>query len=336
MAKETSFKHMLLLLVLFLVMFLCKTVTSSDIPHPHTKDFKVVWDKEPLFPYIRRALVEYIQTEFDSIDPPTTSLPSAPITNPVTTPAVNAAPGIITVPGTNPATNPINPPAINPINPPATNPVNPPVPITNPVTTPSINPPTASGGNGRGQTWCIAKNGASQTALQSALDYACGIGGADCATIQQGSSCYEPATLQNHASYAFNSYYQKNPAPTSCDFGGAAAITTTNPSTGSCVYPSSSSSSSSPSTPTPAITQTPVNPTSVPTAPATSLPTAGSTFPGTQPPPTGFSFGNPDSTGLGSFGASPPLMNSASVVSNDPLGSVVVVAFIVMFGLFGC
>ncbi|KAF5803129.1 putative glucan endo-1,3-beta-D-glucosidase [Helianthus annuus] len=315
-------------LLFFLFQLLCKTVTSTDTPLPHAKDVEVVWRKEPLFPSIHRALVEYIQTEFDSIDPPTTALPSTSITNPVTTPAVNTAPGIITVPGINPATNPINPPV--PITNPATNPVNPPVPITNPVTTPSTNQPTASG---RGQTWCIAKNGASETALQSALDYACGIGGADCATIQQGSSCYEPATLQNHASYAFNSYYQKNPLPTSCDFGGAAAITTTNPSTGSCVYPSSSSSSSSP---TPAITQTPVNPTSLPAAPATSLPTAGPTFPGIQSPPSGFSFGNPDSTGLGSFGASPPLVNKASVVSNSGLGSVVVVVFIVMFGVFGC
>ncbi|KAI3786761.1 hypothetical protein L1987_40701 [Smallanthus sonchifolius] len=195
-------------------------VTSSDIPLPHVKDFEVVWEKEQLFPSIHRALVEYFQTEFDSIDPPTTALPSPPLTNPVTTPMVNTAPGIITVPGTNPTTNPVNPPV-----------------QVNPVTTPSTNPPTASGSNGRGQSWCIAKNGASQAALQSALDYACGIGGADCATIQQGSSCYEPATLQNHASYAFNSYYQKNPAPTSCDFAGAAAITTTNPSKSFFLHP---------------------------------------------------------------------------------------------------
>ncbi|PWA87164.1 X8 domain-containing protein [Artemisia annua] len=242
----------------------------------------------------------------------TSALPSAPITNPVTAPAVNTAPGIVTVPGANPGgVSPVPPTTTTPV----TNPVNPPAPVTNPVTTPSTNPggqptvnpvttPTTNPGGqptgnpvttpsvgnaptGRGQSWCIAKNGASQAALQSALDYACGIGGADCVTIQQGSSCYEPATLQNHASYAFNSYYQKNPVPTSCDFGGVATVTTTNP--------------------------TPYNPTTVP-APATS--SQGSTMPGIQSPTPGFSIGNNDPTGLGAFGASPPLMNSASASNN--------------------
>ncbi|KAJ9556877.1 hypothetical protein OSB04_011491 [Centaurea solstitialis] len=67
-------------------------------------------EKEEFFPSIHRALFEYFRyklTEFDSIDPPTTALPSAPIMNPVTAPAVttppvNSAPGIVTVPGTNP------------------------------------------------------------------------------------------------------------------------------------------------------------------------------------------------------------------------------------------
>ncbi|KAK1434524.1 hypothetical protein QVD17_00271 [Tagetes erecta] len=327
----------------FFLMFLCNSVTSTGIHH--TKDFKAVWEKEQLFPSIHRVMAEYFRykmTEFDSIDPPTTPLPSTPITNPVTTPGVNTAPGIVTVPGTNPAMNPVNQP----------------VPVSNPVTTPtpSTNPPA---GNGRGQSWCIAKSGASQAVLQSALDYACGIGGADCATIQQGSSCFEPATLQNHASYAFNSYYQKNPVPTSCDFGGAAALTTTNPSTGSCVYPSSSSSSSSstttpttpitqappttpttqapPTTPTTPTTQAPVNPTSLPAAPTTTTPSSsfpGSTFPGTQSPPPGFSMGSPDPTGLGAFGASPPLVNTASVVSNNLVSALVVISFVVMCWLF--
>ncbi|XP_076922425.1 uncharacterized protein LOC143584213 [Bidens hawaiensis] len=277
---------LLFLLQLLVLLYLCKPVASSE-------------EIEQSFPCIHRSLVEYLQTEFDSIDPPITALPTTPVTT---------APGIITIPGTNP------------------------------VTTPSTNPPTASGGYARGQSWCVAKNGASQVALQSALDYACGIGGADCATIQQGASCFEPATLQNHASYAFNSYYQKNPVPTSCDFGGAAAVTTTNPSTGSCVYPSSSSLSTPPpstSSPTPPITQTPVNPTYMPAAPSTSLPSAGSTLPGAQSPPQGFSFGNPDPNGLGTFGASPPLVNTAAVVlSYNRLGSVMVVvlASIIMFG----
>ncbi|XP_071694562.1 uncharacterized protein [Rutidosis leptorrhynchoides] len=374
MAKSPSTNSFSIFLFyfLFLVIFLCISARSSDIPHTvdsHYFETREVNYKEQqqLFPSIHRALIEYFRhklTQFDSIDPPTTALPTAPITNPVTAPVTNS-PGIVTVPGTNPGgtppvTNPVNPPVpvTNPQNPPipVTNPVNSPVPVTNPVTTPTTNPVTTpstnpgtqptmnpvtapSGGNGNGQAgrWCVAKNGASQMALQSALDYACGTGGADCVTIQQGQSCYEPATLQNHASFAFNSYYQKNPSPTSCDFGGVAAVTTTNPSTGSCVYPSSASSSSSPTitspTTTPSTTpntQTPTNPAAFP-APATSA-SPGSTFPGTQSPPPGFSLGSPDPTNFGALGASPPLVNTASVSNNlrPIIGFLVIVTSIFM------
>ncbi|KAL4556438.1 hypothetical protein LXL04_039090 [Taraxacum kok-saghyz] len=347
--------------VLPLLLVLCNSVMSSDMNAFERRELDR--EKEQLFPSIHRTLVEYFRykmTEFDSIDPPTTALPSPPITNPVTGPPVNTAPGIVTVPGANPVGVSPTPTTTTPV----TNPVNPPVPVTNPVTTPSTNPggtptanpittpsvmppPTTSTGNapaGRGQSWCVAKNGASQAALQSALDYACGIGGADCATIQQGSSCYEPTTLQNHASYAFNSYYQKNPVPTSCDFGGAATITTTNPSVGSCIFPSSSSSSSS-SLPTPPTTQTPVNPTTQAPVNPTALPTptsssfpppttssSGSTIPGALSPPPGFSFGNPDPTGLGAFGATPPLGSTASGSNGLRPIAGLLVASIMMFG----
>ncbi|KAF3323686.1 PLASMODESMATA CALLOSE-BINDING PROTEIN 3-like protein [Carex littledalei] len=84
----------------------------------------------------------------------------------------------------------------------------------------------------QGATWCICKSGTNQTALQLALDYACGPGVADCAPIQSSGLCYLPNTLQAHASYAFNSYYQRsNAAPGACDFGGAAIVTVTDPST---------------------------------------------------------------------------------------------------------
>ncbi|PIN23471.1 hypothetical protein CDL12_03806 [Handroanthus impetiginosus] len=88
-------------------------------------------------------------------------------------------------------------------------------------------------------TWCVARSDASDQALQMGLDYACATG-ADCAPIQSSGLCYLPNTLQAHASYAFNSYYQRRGnAPGSCSFGGTAAIATTDPSYGSCVYPSS-------------------------------------------------------------------------------------------------
>ncbi|GLT57522.1 hypothetical protein SLA2020_304880 [Shorea laevis] len=88
------------------------------------------------------------------------------------------------------------------------------------------------------QTWCVANGKAGEKKLQEALDYACGSGRADCSPIQPGASCYDPNTLEAHASYAFNSYYQKNSRGAgTCDFGGAAYVVTQAPSFGSCEFP---------------------------------------------------------------------------------------------------
>lgn len=96
-------------------------------------------------------------------------------------------------------------------------------PITNPA--PAITSPATSGAS-----WCVATQSAPQKELQVALDYACGYGGVDCSVIQPTGSCYNPSTIRDHASYAFNAYYQKNPVPNSCNFGGTAMITSTDPS----------------------------------------------------------------------------------------------------------
>ncbi|KFK31247.1 hypothetical protein AALP_AA6G087600 [Arabis alpina] len=96
----------------------------------------------------------------------------------------------------------------------------------------------------QGESWCIARENAAKMALQAALDYACGIGGADCLEIQEGGKCYNPKSLRTHASYAFNSYYQKNPIPSSCNFGGTAITISADPSIGSCHFPSTSTSES--------------------------------------------------------------------------------------------
>ncbi|XVE89501.1 hypothetical protein DITRI_Ditri20bG0001700 [Diplodiscus trichospermus] len=202
---------------------------------------------------------------------PTPTIVTVPSTNPVTitpaNPAATPAPIPTTTPVTVPSTNPNNPtvPITNPVTtpapitvpgaPPVTNPVTTypaptgGVPVSTPVTNPVPPPQTTNAPAVPGQSWCVARTGVSETSIQAALDYACGIGGADCSQIQQGANCYNPNTLQNHASYAFNSYYQKNPAPTSCDFGGAATIVNTNPSSGSCIYPSSASQSTPTATP---------------------------------------------------------------------------------------
>ena len=79
-------------------------------------------------------------------------------------------------------------------------------------------------------TWCVARSDASDQALQTALDYACWAG-ADCAPILTNGLCFLPNTLIAHASYAFDSYFQrKNMAPGSCDFSGTATVAKTDPS----------------------------------------------------------------------------------------------------------
>ncbi|RWR95989.1 glucan endo-1,3-beta-glucosidase 2 [Cinnamomum micranthum f. kanehirae] len=85
-------------------------------------------------------------------------------------------------------------------------------------------------------TYCVAKEGADPKMLQAALDWACGAGKVDCSPMLQGRPCYDPDTVESHATYAFNAYYhQMGMAPGSCSFNGVAAVTTTNPSHGSCV-----------------------------------------------------------------------------------------------------
>ncbi|CAL0317503.1 unnamed protein product [Lupinus luteus] len=147
------------------------------------------------------------------------------ITTPITT-IPNIVPTIATTP---PFLNPnSNPDTVSPAS-----------------TLPIITPTTVnSSPMSTGVSYCIASPTASNTALQVALDYACGYGGVDCSAIQSGGSCYNPNSIRDHASYAFNKYYQKNPVPNSCNFAGTAVITNTNPSTGTCQFPSTSTSSS--------------------------------------------------------------------------------------------
>ncbi|XP_050916408.1 uncharacterized protein LOC127131534 [Lathyrus oleraceus] len=277
---------------------------------------------------------------------------------PSDTPTIVAVPSTnpVTISPTNPAAMPVTVPSTTPVVPlPPTNPTNSPVPVFNPATTPStvpgaqpvtnpvtsypppsgsvpvpvINPPSNTNAPSvQGQSWCVAKAGAPQASLQSALDYACGMD-ADCSQIQQGGSCFSPVTLQSHVSFAFNSYYQKNPAPTSCNFGGAATLINTNPNSSSCIFPSSlSSSSSTPtiSSPTPPTQSTPTAipppspittapsiqtaPSSIPTVPPTSSGSRTGTF-GYGTPPSVLNSSSPDSGAMPDLGSdSPPVVNT--------------------------
>ncbi|KAL1534992.1 PLASMODESMATA CALLOSE-BINDING PROTEIN 4-like [Salvia divinorum] len=276
--------------------------------------------------------------------PATITPPSAPVVSP---PATTGAPPTTN----NPVT--ITPPSAPLINPPAT--TGAPPTINNPVT----NTPPAAPVTNTGQRWCVAKSGAPDKSIQAALDYACGIGAADCSTIQQGASCYNPNTLQNHASYAFNSYYQRNPLPTSCDFGGAAALTTSNPSSGSCVYAASATTAtpvsttptavSPPTTTAPPISVTPptmaspvtVNPTPTPTTTTPSSTGASPTPTGLGIPPSILNSSNPGmggaTAGFG-IGDGSPVANMTTAVSAssrfEPFGGcIVAVAAIVVLGI---
>ncbi|KAM1771267.1 hypothetical protein ACFX11_046110 [Malus domestica] len=206
----TLISCLLLLLGIFFCSGLSVTIKEKNIGHIKEKDQE---NKGLKFP---ETLISTTQRD---ITTPITTVPTITTTNPTSsTPFVN--------PNSNPADSTV---------PVTSSPSMTPFPTT--TTTPSSPAST-------GSSWCVASQGASQMALQVALDYACGHGGTDCSEIQPGRSCYNPNSVRDHASYAFNNYYQKKPVPNSCNFGGTAMITSTDPSTGSCQYPSTSTSSS--------------------------------------------------------------------------------------------
>ncbi|KAG6750143.1 hypothetical protein POTOM_047225 [Populus tomentosa] len=91
--------------------------------------------------------------------------------------------------------------------------------------------------DGELEQWCVADEQTPDDELHMALDWACGKGGADCSKIQVNQPCYLPNTVRDHASYAFNSYFQKfKHKGGSCYFKGAAIITELDPSHSSCQY----------------------------------------------------------------------------------------------------
>ncbi|XP_050388114.1 uncharacterized protein LOC126805061 [Argentina anserina] len=85
--------------------------------------------------------------------------------------------------------------------------------------------------------WCVAKPSVPAETLQEAVDYACGAGGADCQEIMPDGNCYYPESVVAHASYAFNSYWQKNKRNGgTCSFGGTAMLINSDPSYQLCRF----------------------------------------------------------------------------------------------------
>jgi len=72
---------------------------------------------------------------------------------------------------------------------------------------------------------CQASPTAKPAALQSALQWVCGV--EDCSPINPGGSHYLPNTLVDHCNWAFNQYYVANrlkQGGSACNFGGSAVI----------------------------------------------------------------------------------------------------------------
>ncbi|TVU20627.1 hypothetical protein EJB05_36842 [Eragrostis curvula] len=95
--------------------------------------------------------------------------------------------------------------------------------------------------SGSDGAFCVCKPGLPDAMMQKAIDYACGKG-ADCTQTQPNGPCYSSQKTQV-CNYIVNSYYQKNgPMGGTCDFGGVAFVTASDPSTGNCKFTAGSSS----------------------------------------------------------------------------------------------
>lgn len=179
---------------------------SSPIPSAHPNHHPT----SPVPPYSPSP----ISTSPPTFPPPIVNYPPPCMPYPPTTPITT--PPFAPYPPSNPAV-PYTP------NPPSTTPYSPYPPST---------PSTPSGQS----LWCVAKPTVPNSVLQQGMNYACGAG-ADCKSIQPNGLCFSPDTMVAHASFAFNSYWQKNKGiGGTCDFGGTAMVITMDPSYEGCHF----------------------------------------------------------------------------------------------------
>ncbi|CAL9101625.1 unnamed protein product [Musa textilis] len=71
------------------------------------------------------------------------------------------------------------------------------------------------------RTWCIANPLANPTALQKDLDRLCAGGAVECPSILPGGACFQPNTLIDHVSVAYNLFYKAHQSqPSACSSFG--------------------------------------------------------------------------------------------------------------------
>ncbi|CAL5070844.1 unnamed protein product [Urochloa decumbens] len=105
-----------------------------------------------------------------------------------------------------------------------------------PVST-KVTPAAPEAGETGQRQWCVPKPAADEMMLQENIDFACGQEGIDCAAIRPAGVCYEPDTVQAHAAYAMNLFFQSNGRHAfNCDFGQTGIVTTADPSYGGCKF----------------------------------------------------------------------------------------------------
>ncbi|XP_057420490.1 probable glucan endo-1,3-beta-glucosidase A6 [Lotus japonicus] len=83
----------------------------------------------------------------------------------------------------------------------------------------------------KGKVWCVGAKEANLMELAAALSNACNEGNIACDALAPGKECHEPASITDHASYVFSSYWSRfRSEGASCYFNGLAKQTTTDPS----------------------------------------------------------------------------------------------------------